>query len=206
MRHRRTGDPTELIDLAAASLRLVGGILVLLATLGMLVLFVRLRVDRRFDGDDALLHVIVSTIPYLLGGGGFVLAARFVRGRRRWAAVVAMCLTSGACAISFALLLSLIVTAQRDAEMAALLAIPIFGVAAFLCALGILVVHLSHTFEAMRQLADVEKGPGRGGAGGVRGFEPLGLATPANVLPVAPLPVPPLPSQPGGSRADPAQG
>jgi peptidoglycan/LPS O-acetylase OafA/YrhL len=191
---RRVSDePWEVVHLAAASLRLVGGIFLLMGVAGMLTLGLVLGFDG-FDPDRVLLRFVTNTLPYLAAAGAFLYAARYVNRRRRWAVVVALCLTSGACLVAMAVLVSLIALAQTREFESILMAIPIVLVAAFTYACGRLIFHLAATFEAMRQLDNPRPS--------TIGFEAI-PTLPDVVLPPPPLPVP---GSDGGSHADPAQG
>ena len=185
---RLPGEPWEVIHLAAASLRLVGGIMLLLGVAGVLTLALVLGFDG-FDPDRLVVRFFTNTLPYIVAGGAFLFAARYVNRRRRWAVVVALCLTSGACLLALAVLVSLIALARMGEFESIFMAIPIVLVVAFTFALGRLIFHLAATFEAMRQLDNPRPT--------TIGFE---------AIPTLPPPPLPVPVSDGCSHADPAQG
>ena len=186
---RRTGDPWEVLQLAVSSLRLIGGILLMLAALGTLTLIVRLRLGSLLDGDEIVVQFLARTVPYILAGGCFLGVAHFLKRRHSWAAVVAICLTSGACLVALLLLGSMIVLVQTPEYDSAWMAFPILVVALIAFALGRLVVHLTSTFQAMREIENPQPGGG---------FEPVG------VLPVLPPPqLSPSPSSSSSRDGDP---
>jgi hypothetical protein len=192
---RLSGEPWEVVHLAAASLRLVGGIFLLMGVLGILALMLVLRFDD-YAAHRVIIRFFTNTLPYLAAGGAFVFVAHVVNRRRRWAVVVAMCLTSAACLVALAVLVSLIALAHTGEFESLLMTIPIVLVGAFTFALGRLIFHLAATFEALRQLDNPRPS--------TIGFEPLGMPPVAGVV----LPPPPLPDpvSDGGSHADPAEG
>jgi hypothetical protein len=192
MPRHRTGDPWDVLELAAASLRFIGGILLMLAMLGVLVLIVRLRVDEYIDGKTIVVQLAARTLPSLLAGGLFLVLAHFVKRRRPWAAGVALALTM----IQFAGMLfgtAMIVMAVIHEGEITVLVVPAVFMMLVTYALGHLVFHLTRTFDAMRQVEPAVH---------QKAFEPIVAATP--VRPAAPpLPVQPLPPPSSSSFGDP---
>jgi peptidoglycan/LPS O-acetylase OafA/YrhL len=149
----RPGDPLDVLDVAAASLRLIGGILLLVAVLGMLSLIVEFSVEDFFNSTQPLVETLVRLVPYVLGGGAFLGVAYFVKRRRRWAAIVAICLTAMAALVSLIVLAALFVLMDRTRGFESpLMCIPLLLVALFTFALGQLTFHLTKTIAAIRYL------------------------------------------------------
>ena len=174
------GDPLDVLEVAAASLRWVGGILLLLAVLGLLSLLVEFRLEDFFNSNQPIVEALVRLVPFVLGGGAFFGVAPFVKRRHLWAAIVAICLTAMAAVVSLIVLAALFVLMERTHEFESpLMCIPLLLVALLTFALGQLTFHLTKTIGAIRYLDPRTH----------RGFE----AIPA--VRAAPMPPPPLSDQ-----------
>jgi hypothetical protein len=161
----RPGDPHDVLNVAAASLRLIGGILILLATFGVLSLIVEFRLEDFFKDHAAIVEALVRLVPYVLGGAAFLGVAHFVKRRHLWAVIVAICLTGLAALVSLIVLAALFVLMERSNAFASplspLMCIPMLLIALFTFALGQLIFHLTKAIGAIRYL-DPQPGP-RGG-------------------------------------------
>ena len=177
---RPAGDPLDVLNLAAASLRLIGGILLLVAAFAVLWFAIEFSIDDFFGSEKPYLR-LARLVPYIFGGGAFLILAFFVKRRHLWAAIVSIVLSALVTLISLILLGALFVMMQAPQFASPWMGVPILLVASFTFAVGQVTFHLTKTPEAMRYLDPNQRG----------GFETV----PPPPLRASPLPPPPLADQ-----------
>jgi hypothetical protein len=176
----RPDDPHDVISMAASSLRLVGGILLLLVAIGMTSIGLEFEWEQLINGDGRLVGALLRTMSCALVGAAFLVAAFFVKRRHAWAAIMGMCLSAMATLAGIILAAALFVLLGTPQFGSPWFCVPMLLVALFTFAVGTLTFHLSRTLAAIRLLNPRPTG---------RGFEAI------PPLRASPLPPPPLADQ-----------
>ena len=175
------------LHVAAASLRLVGGIVLLAVTPVASAVVVRHHASARFLRDDELWEFARLLAPVALGGAAFLVLAHFVRRRQFWAGALASWLTL------LAVTLAGLGTAMLLFDMIGpptqwwMLVPSVVGLL-LVFALGQLTYHLVKTLGTMRTLGEEARG--------TRGFEAIVAERSVTPTPAPPAHAPPLPAPP----------
>jgi hypothetical protein len=149
-------------------MRLLGGLLLLLATSGALR-----PAGLRRGGVYVTRLVLVDIFCYIAPGACFVFLSIFAARARRWAIIASICLTAVA-SLGILMLLARMLHAVIARNAPGSLWISIGFIALFEVAMAQLIFHLARSFEATRYVAP-----------GERGFD-LIMATPVVAAPTAP--------------------